>query len=89
MINWIFNNFKKFENKISIIYRNQTYTYLQLLLQIQKIEKNILPQIKKNEVVAIIGDYSFESIALLFVLYKNRNIIVPITSVAKSEIKEK
>ena len=89
MINWIFNNFKKFENKISIIYKNQTYTYLQLLLQIQKIEKNILPQIKKNEVVAIIGDYSFESIALLFVLYKNRNIIVPITSVAKSEIKEK
>jgi acyl-CoA synthetase (AMP-forming)/AMP-acid ligase II len=89
LINWIFNNFKKFENKISIIYKNQTYTYLQLLLQIQKIEKNILPQIKKNEVVAIIGDYSFESIALLFVLYKNRNIIVPITSVAKSEIKEK
>lgn len=89
MINWIFNNFKKFENKISIIYKNRTYTYLQLLLQIQKIEKNILPQIKKNEVVAIIGDYSFESIALLFVLYKNRNIIVPITSVAKSEIKEK
>lgn len=89
MINWIFNNFKKFENKISIIYKNQTYTYLQLLLQIQKIEKNILPQIKKNEVVAIIGDYSFESITLLFVLYKNRNIIVPITSVAKSEIKEK
>ncbi|QNK86012.1 long-chain fatty acid--CoA ligase [Aliarcobacter cryaerophilus] len=88
-MNWIFNNFKKFENKISIIYKNQTYTYLQLLLQIQKIEKNILPQIKKNEVVAIIGDYSFESIALLFVLYKNRNIIVPITSVAKSEIKEK
>lgn len=89
MINWIFNNFKKFENKISIIYKNQTYTYLQLLLQIQKIEKNILPQIKKNEVVAIIGDYSFESIALLFLLYKNRNIIVPITSVAKNEIKEK
>lgn len=89
MINWIFNNFKKFENKISIIYKNQTYTYLQLLLQIQKIEKNILPQIKKNEVVAIDSDYSFESIALLFTLYKNRNIIVPITSVAKSEIKEK
>lgn len=89
MINWIFDNFKRFENKIAIIYKNQTYTYLQLLLQIKKIEEDILPQIKKNEVVAIDSDYSFESIALLFTLYKNRNIIVPITSVAKSEIKEK
>ncbi|MFX4243529.1 long-chain fatty acid--CoA ligase, partial [Aliarcobacter butzleri] len=42
-----------------------------------------------NEVVAIIGDYSFESIAVLFALSKNRNIIVPITSVAENEIKDK
>lgn len=89
MTNWIFDNFKRFENKIAIIYKNRTYTYLQLFFKIQKIEKELLSNIKKNEVVAIIGDYSFESIALLFVLYKNRNIIVPITSVAKSEIKEK
>lgn len=89
MTNWIFDNFKRFKNKIAIIYKNRTYTYLQLFFKIQKIEKELLSNIKKNEVVAIIGDYSFESIALLFVLYKNRNIIVPITSVAKSEIKEK
>jgi len=89
LTNWIFDNFKRFENKIAIIYKNRTYTYLQLFFKIQKIEKELLSNIKKNEVVAIIGDYSFESIALLFVLYKNRNIIVPITSVAKSEIKEK
>ncbi|MBY0540973.1 MAG: fatty acid--CoA ligase family protein [Campylobacterales bacterium] len=86
---WIFENFERFENKIAIIYKNRTYTYSQLSSQIKKIEVEILSSIKKNEVVAIIGDYSFESIALLFVLYKNRNIIVPITSIAENELKDK
>ncbi|KLE09502.1 ANL family adenylate-forming protein [Aliarcobacter butzleri] len=89
MINWIFDNFKRFGNKIAINYKNRSYTYLQLFLQIKKIEKEIISNVAKNEVVAIIGDYSFESIAVLFALSKNRNIIVPITSVAEKEIKDK
>lgn len=89
MINWILDNFKRFGNKIAINYKNRSYTYLQLFLQIKKIEKEIISNVAKNEVVAIIGDYSFESIAVLFALSKNRNIIVPITSVAENEIKDK
>lgn len=89
MTNWVFDNFKRFENKIAIIYKNKSYTYLQLFLQIKKIEKDIISNISKNEVVAIISDYSFESIAIFFALYKNRNIIVPITSLAENEIKNK
>ncbi|MCK5101946.1 MAG: long-chain fatty acid--CoA ligase, partial [Cyclobacteriaceae bacterium] len=39
--------------------------------------------------VAIISDYSFESIALFFTLYENKNIIVPITTKISSDISEK
>ena len=39
--------------------------------------------------VAILGDHSFENIALLFALYQNKNIIVPITSEIQHEIQEK
>lgn len=82
-------NFKKFDKKLAIVFKNQSYTYSELYNQIEIIEDKSLFQIKKGEVVSILSDYSFESIALLIALYKNKNIIVPITTTIESEIKEK
>ncbi len=88
-MNWFIENFKEFDRKIAIIFKNQTYLYIDLYNKIKEIEKNLLPKIKKGEVVSILSDYSFESISLIISLYKNKNIIVPITTTLNREIKEK
>ena len=58
------------------IYLNAYFTAFQL----------IKFKIKSGEVVAILADYSFVSIALFFALYENKNIIAPITSTSQKEI---
>ena len=88
-MSWFIENFKKFDKKISIVFKNQNYSYGDLYNQIKKIENELLPTIEKGKVVSILSDYSFESIALLIALYKNKNIIVPITTTIESEIKER
>ena len=88
-MSWFTENFKKFDKKISIVFKNQNYSYDDLYNQIKKIENELLPTIEKGKVVSILSDYSFESIALLIALYKNKNIIVPITTTIESEIKER
>ena len=88
-MSWFIENFKKFDKKIAIVFKNQNYSYDDLYNQIKKIENELLPTIEKGKVVSILSDYSFESIALLIALYKNKNIIVPITTTIESEIKER
>ena len=88
-MSWFIENFKKFDKKIAIVFKNQNYSYGDLYNQIKKIEDELLPAIEKGKVVSILSDYSFESIALLIALYKNKNIIVPITTTIESEIKER
>ena len=88
-MSYLIENFKNFDKKVAIVFKNESFTYKNLYEKIEDIEKKLLPKIAKGEVVAIVSDYSFEAIALLLALYKNKNIVVPITSVAKSEIDEK
>ncbi|MEA2019625.1 MAG: fatty acid--CoA ligase family protein [Campylobacterota bacterium] len=88
-MNWFIESFKKFDDKIAIVFKNKNYSYNDLYNKIKKIEDELLLKIEKGEVVSILSDYSFESIALLIALYKNKNIIVPITTNIKSEINER
>lgn len=88
-MSWFIENFKKFDKKIAIVFKNQNYSYGDLYNQIKNIENELLPAIEKGKVVSILSDYSFESIVLLITLYKNKNIIVPITTTIESEIKER
>lgn len=80
---------KTFRDKNAIIHENNVYTYKQLLKQIDKIQNSVLKDIDQRDVVSLIADYSFESISMLLALYKNKNIIVPITSTIESEIDER
>lgn len=88
-MSWFIENFKKFDKKIAIICKDKKYSYVNLYNKIQNIKNELLLTIKKGEVVCILSDYSFESIALIFALYENKNIIVPITTTIENEIKEK
>ncbi|AEA34598.1 ANL family adenylate-forming protein [Hippea maritima] len=88
-MSYLIENFKKFDSKLAIIHNDKKYTYKELLEKIEKFLNDFKGKIKKGEVVAILGDYSFENIALLLALYLNKNIIVPITSTNEQEIKER
>ena len=88
-MNWFIDNFKNFDEKIAIVHNETSYTYTQLFKKISEIKIELLPQIKQGEVISILSDYSFESIALLLALYQNKNIIVPITATIQSEIKNR
>ena len=76
----------KDNDQTAIIYDGKKYSYNELYIKIKEIENFIEGKIKSGEVVAILADYSFVSIALFFALYENKNIIAPITSTSKKEI---
>jgi acyl-CoA synthetase (AMP-forming)/AMP-acid ligase II len=88
-MNWFVENFKKFDQKVAIVFRGKNYSYVELYNEVKKIRKELVLDINEGEVVSIISDYSFESIALLVALYQNKNIIVPITTTIQSEIRDR
>ena len=79
----------KDNDQTAIIYGGKKYSYNELYIKIKEIESFIKDKIKSGEVVAILADYSFVSIALFFALYENKNIIAPITSTSQNEIQGK
>lgn len=88
-MSWFIENFKKFDTKTAVVFQNKNYSYSDLYKEIEKVSNELFPKIKKGEVVSILSDYSFESIALLIALFENKNIIVPITTTLENEIKER
>jgi acyl-coenzyme A synthetase/AMP-(fatty) acid ligase len=88
-MSWIVEHFTENKDNIAIIFNDRIYSYEQLANQIRIYYDKISKKLKKGDVVAIISDYSFESIALFFALYENKNIIIPITTKISSDISEK
>lgn len=88
-MNWFIDNFIKFGEKTAIVHKNKEYKYIELFKEIEKINNEVIANIKKGEVISILSDYSFEGIALLIALYNNKNIIVPITTTIESEIEDR
>ena len=76
---WIIDNMLKSGPKSALIFENIELTYSDLFHKISKF-KNLISIIPEGSTVALISEYSEDSIAMFFALYKNRNIIVPITT---------
>ena len=55
-----------------IIFKDKTYNYIELYNKVLEIKNNVLDKIEQGRIVAILSDYSFESIALLLALYENK-----------------
>ena len=85
-MSWLIENFLAFDSKIAIVDDTQSYTYRDLHTKVQTLQKTLLKDVKSGEVVSVVDDYSFHSIALLLALYQNKNIIVPIASTLPDEI---
>lgn len=86
-MSYLFEKFHRFDAKSALVFQDSAYSYKELLTQIETYFEIITQELPSGKVVAILGDYSFENIALFLALYKNKNIIVPITSQLK-EIQE-
>lgn len=78
-----------FDQQIAIIHHDISHTYADLVARIHEYQKTILAPLKEGDCIAIISDYSLNSIALFIALAEKQTIIVPITSQAPSEIEEK
>ena len=80
-IDFLFDVFNEFKNCDAIIWKATKHSYRSLIINIKKSQLLIDSyQIKPGMVVAIDGDFSPNSIALLLALIEKRCIIVPLTN---------
>jgi acyl-coenzyme A synthetase/AMP-(fatty) acid ligase len=87
-MDWLMNRFESYADKTFICSNSGNKTYAELSAQIQDYKTFLLSNnIESNCVVAIVGDYCFETIALFLALANHKSIVVPITSTAENEIK--
>lgn len=86
---WIVEHIQRNHNHVAFIFDERKYSYMELYEKICELYEEISEVIPSGEIVAVLSDYSFESIALFFALYENSNIIVPITTTVDVEIKER
>lgn len=80
-IDFLLSVFKESADSEAIIWKDKSYSYKWLLNSImaweQKLDEH---KIEQGSVVAVEGDFSPESIALILALIENRNIIVPLSA---------
>jgi acyl-coenzyme A synthetase/AMP-(fatty) acid ligase len=77
-MDWLIDKFKANSNQTAVIFKEKEYSYSHLAEQIALYYAIVSKQLQPGDIVAIISDYSFESIALFLALAKNQNIVVPI-----------
>lgn len=87
---WVNEQIRSYGDEIAIIINDTIYSYRQLSDKIFEYYEliNKIPS-SRNKTIAILSDYSFESIALFFALVENNNIIVPITSITETELSDR
>ena len=75
-ISTFLTDFKQYNDKIAVIYKDNSYSYSYILNRIDYWRKKI-SFIKSGDIIGIEGDFSPESIAILFALIEKNVIIVP------------
>lgn len=88
-MNWLIEKFREGGEKTAFIFNGKDYSYESLYNKVREYYCSMKQRFHGGEVVAIVSDYSFESIALFFALYENKNIIVPITTKVQAEFGER
>ena len=76
-------------SKNAIIFGDQKLKYSELLDKINSIYLLISTSFDENKIVVIKGDYSFNSIALIFALVKHKCVFIPIISDNQTELDKK
>jgi len=89
-IDFLIRIFEENKEKQAIIWKDKAFSYQWLLDRIfyWNNKLNELP-IHKGDLVALIGDFSPECIAVMFSLIENENIIIPLNNTAKIDFTTK
>jgi long-chain acyl-CoA synthetase len=83
-IAFLIDRFQEHGENPAIIWKDQTITYNELLVKIQQARLFLRTHIvKQGDVVALRGDFTPNTIALLLALMENRTIIVPLNDPLK------
>jgi len=89
IVDKLIKNINSWKDNEAIIWNGKVYTYGWLRRRIEYYNDIIVHyEVEPGAVVAIIGDYSPNTTALLLSLIKNRNIAVPLTCIVKSNLQE-
>ena len=86
---WLVSHINNLDSRSAITDASGTYTYSELSSKVRSFQKETEEMITAGEVVIILSDYNFYSIALFIALMNKRCIIVPIVSRVNSEINNK
>ncbi|MEP6951056.1 MAG: fatty acid--CoA ligase family protein [Ginsengibacter sp.] len=84
----IFDLIQEYGNSEAIVHNNKTFTYFDLVRKIKFWDEE-LRYIRSENVIGIEGDFSLDSIALIFSLLKKSCIIVPLDIKQKDKNSEK
>ena len=88
-MSWLIDNFRLFNKKKAVSDYQKEYKYSDIIKQIDEYSNLLNRYILQGDVVAIVSDYNFYSIALFLALLKKKCIIVPIVSKITKDIKQK
>ncbi len=75
-ITFLIDYFQQYNDQVAIIWKDQSITYKYILDRIHHWE-NVFQTIEGNTIVGLEGDFSPETIAILYALIQNNNVVVP------------
>lgn len=88
-ISWLTDKMKEWEHEPAIIWQDREFTYHDLLERIEFWQNELSRQaVARQTVVALEGDFSPNTCALLLALLENDSIIVPLTKAASAHREE-
>jgi len=71
-MSWLINHIKSLAEKPAIVDAKGSFNYADLSNQIEKYRAELDAQFIDGQVVAILSDYNFYSVALFLALYQNK-----------------
>ncbi len=88
-IEYLRERLEKHADNEAIIFDDKIFCYPELIHSIDQWQENLAKsKIKPGSVVAVTGDYSPDAISLVIALIFNKNIIIPLTSLAEPNFAE-
>jgi acyl-CoA synthetase (AMP-forming)/AMP-acid ligase II len=74
-------------SRTAVVQGDVPYTYAELASQVRRLERTLAAHgVRPHDAVILNGDFSFLSIAALFALYRNRNVVIPVVSLTEAAL---
>ncbi|MFI0925006.1 fatty acid--CoA ligase family protein [Streptomyces sp. NPDC021012] len=83
----LLRRFEDFGTRTALFDRGTAVTYAELLKRIRDTRERLaLHGVKPRETVVVHGDYSLDSVATLFALFLDRNVVVPVVTLTDTTL---